>query len=183
MAYSGDHAHDEIRSDINVGSFQMQSVYRRTSSGSQPGLINPGHAHSRSHSGTGGGPIPNHMNHYRSVSIGSGSPGGVPSSVPSGLSSSYSHSGELGMSWPLTPSVRAGGAAAVVESQKTPPQRRVNYVRHEIKGQHTPAPGNLQGGCSLSYSIQHRYFHVWANIEILTRGYSILCSQNLYVQG
>ena len=136
MTYVPDPVHDDIRSDVSIGSFhQMQSSYRRTSSGSQAGHLNPMHAHSHSHSAAAGSITPNqYLNHNRSMSTGTGTRG-APVVVPSAISTSYSHSSDLGQSWPLTAFAAQGGGGVAMNSSKTPPQRRVNYVRQEIKGQ------------------------------------------------
>ena len=137
MPYAADLALDEIRSDVSVESFhQAQSSYRRTSSsGNQVRHQAVLHSHSNS-AVAGSNYSPSHQNHYRSVSMGGGTKGGVPVSA---LVPAHSQSSDLGQSWPLTTTARAGGGGVVPagEIQRTPPQRRVNYVRQEIKPQNS----------------------------------------------
>ncbi len=87
-------------------------------------LQNSGH----SHTPAGSLVPPGNVNHYRSMSMGSGSRAGVPMAT---LTPAHSQSSDMGRSWPLATSTRAGGG----DSQRTPPQRRANYVRQEIKTQ------------------------------------------------
>jgi len=133
MPYGSEHAPEDIRSDVSIGSFhQSQSSYRRTGSGSQ--IRHQAILHSHSNSAVAGNNLVlGHQNHNRSVSVGGGTKGGVPVSH---LAASYSHSGDLGQSWPLTTTAKAGGGGVVsADVQRTPPQRRVNYMRQEIKPQ------------------------------------------------
>ena len=154
VSYSGDHTNNDVRGEISAGSY-MQSSHGRNGSASQPAL-NP-RGHTRSHSGAGSGviPIPRDMKHFRSMSIGSGTPPALTPISGGNLSVSYSHSAELRQLAALTSKPQSMGSSGSVtmDSHKTPPQRRGNYGRHDLKGQHLLPYGNLQGGCGVYSSM------------------------------
>ncbi len=136
MVYGGEVLSDEVRSDVNVGAALLPH-YRRPSAGSTKSaggvaLPLPGGANVPGHSKSFSGHLPTQKSNYRSVSVSSGGGGGGPVPVPNQQRSpSHSHS--------MAPAAAGGGGVAggigggLVDGQnKTPPQRRTNYARHDV---------------------------------------------------
>lgn len=130
VVYAGDILSDEVRSDVNVGG-ALLPPYRRPSSGSTRsagGVALPvPSANIHSNSFSAGSRNPSQKSHYRSVSVGNGGVAGggpVPNQQQQQQQRSPSHS--------VGPTVGASAGMVGGVPNKTPPQRRANYARHDV---------------------------------------------------
>lgn len=134
-----DHHHDGTSSDIGMTfGVHRGSIGSSTANSYVPGSASASatpsrHAHSHSHSGTV--TVPNHPTHSRSGSTGSGIPMPYMTHSQSGTGFGHHRSPQhavLSTSAPQKRSWLSENAQLPYDSNRTPPQRRANYSRHEI---------------------------------------------------